>query len=178
VKQRCSSIFDFAITKLLTTSNPTHPLRDSFQTPKNKNYARLKIEEMPEFMQKLAAYDGRKQTALAIRFMACTFVRTGELRGAEWSEFDLDAAQWRIPAERMKMKEEHIVPLSRQAIGVLREIQGFTGDGRLVFPGDRGPNKPMSENTILYAIYRMGYHSRMTGHGFRGIASTALNEIG
>lgn len=178
VKQRCSAVFNYAITKLLTTSNPVLPLRGSFQAPKNKNHARLKIEEMPEFMQKLAAYDGRKQTALAIRFLAYTFVRTGELRYARWSEFDFDGAQWRIPAERMKMKEQHIVPLSTQVIALLQELKGFNGEGELVFPGDRVPSKPMSENTILFALYRMGYHSKMTGHGFRGIASTALNEMG
>lgn len=178
VKQRCSAVFNYAITRLLATNNPVLPLRGSFQAPKNKNHARLKIEEMPEFMQKLAAYDGRKQTALAIRFLAYTFVRTGELRYARWSEFDFDGAQWRIPAERMKMKEQHIVPLSKQVIALLQELKGFNGDGELVFPGDRVPSKPMSENTILFALYRMGYHSKMTGHGFRGIASTALNEMG
>lgn len=178
VKQRCSAVFNYAITKLLTTNNPVLPLRGSFQAPKNKNHARLRIEEMPEFMQKLAAYDGRKQTALAIRFLAYTFVRTGELRHARWTEFDLDAAQWRIPAERMKMKEQHLVPLSTQVIVLLQELKTFTGDSALVFPGDRVASKPMSENTILFALYRMGYRSKMTGHGFRGIASTALNEIG
>ena len=110
--------------------------------------------------------------------MAYTFVRTGELRYARWTEFDFDAAQWRIPAERMKMKEEHIVPLSKQVIALLHELKAFTSEGVLVFPGDRVPSKPMSENTILFALYRMGYHSKMTGHGFRGIASTALNEMG
>jgi integrase len=178
VKQRCSAVFNYAITKLLTTSNPVLPLRGSFQAPKNKNHARLKMDEMPEFMQRLSAYDGRKQTALAIRFLAYTFVRTGELRYARWAEFDFDAAQWRIPAERMKMKEEHIVPLSKQVIALLHELKAFTSEGVLVFPGDRVPSKPMSENTILFALYRMGYHSKMTGHGFRGIASTALNEMG
>lgn len=178
VKQRCSAVFDYAITKLLMSNNPVLPLRGSFQAPKNKNHARLKIEEMPEFMQKLAAYDGRKQTALAIRFLAYTFVRTGELRYARWSEFDFDAAQWRIPADRMKMKEQHLVPLSRQVIALLEELKAFNGDAELVFPGDRVPTKPMSENTILFALYRMGYRSKMTGHGFRGIASTALNEMG
>ncbi len=178
VKQRCSAVFNYAITKLLATTNPVLPLRGSFQAPKNKNHARLKIEEMPEFMQRLAAYDGRKQTALAIRFLAYTFVRTGELRHARWSEFDLDAAQWRIPAERMKMKEQHLVPLSKQVVALLQELKAFNGDGELVFPGDRVASKPMSENTILFALYRMGYRSKMTGHGFRGIASTALNEMG
>jgi integrase len=178
VKQRCSAVFNYAITKLLTTNNPVLPLRGSFQAPKNKNHARLRIEELPEFMLRLSAYDGRKQTALAIRFLAYTFVRTGELRHARWSEFDLDAAQWRIPAERMKMKEQHIVPLSKQVMTLLTELRTFNGDSLLVFPGDRVPSKPMSENTILFALYRMGYRSKMTGHGFRGIASTALNEMG
>jgi hypothetical protein len=123
LKQRCSAVFNYAITKLLTTSNPVLPLRGSFQAPKNKNHARLKIEEMREFMQKLAAYDGRKQTALAIRLLAYAFCE-------------------------------------------------------LVFPGDRVPSKPMSENITLFALYRIGYRSKMTGHGFRGIASTALNEMG
>jgi integrase len=109
VKQRCSSVFNYAITKLLTANNPVLPLRGSFQAPKNKNHARLKIEELPEFMQKLATDNARTQTVLAIRLLAYTFVRTGELRHAAWSEFDFEAAQWRIPAERMKMKEQHIV---------------------------------------------------------------------
>jgi integrase len=170
VKQRCSAVFNYAITRLLTTNNPILPLRGSFQAPKNKNHARLKIEELPEFMSKLSVYDGRKQTALAIRFLAYTFVRTGELRHARWSEFDLDAAQWRVPAERMKMKEQHLVPLSKQVVALLRELKAFNGDGELVFPGDRVASKPMSENTILFALYRMGYRSKMTGHGFRGIA--------
>lgn len=178
VKQRCSAVFNYAITRLLATNNPVLPLRGSFAAPKSKNHARLKIEELPEFMQKLAAYDGRKQTALAIRFLAYTFVRTGELRYARWAEFDFEAALWRIPAERMKMREEHIVPLSMQVIALLQELKTFNGDGELVFPGDRVPSKPMSENTILFALYRMGYRSKMTGHGFRGIASTALNEMG
>jgi integrase len=178
VKQRCSAVFNYAMTKLLTNSNPVLPLRGSFQAPKNKNHARLKIEEMPAFMQKLDAYDGRKQTTLAIRFLAYTFVRTGELRHACWSEFDLDAAQWRIPAERMKMKEQHLVPLSTQAVALLQQLRAFNGHGELVFPGDRVSSKPMSENTILFALYRMGYRSKMTGHGFRSIASTALNEMG
>lgn len=160
VKQRCSTVFNYAITKLLITGNPVLPLRGSFQAPKNKNHARLKIEEMPEFMQKLAAYDGRKQTALAIRFLAYTFVRTGELRHARWCEFDWDAALWRISAERMKMKEQHLVPLSKQVIALLQELKAFKGDGELVFPGDRVPSKPMSENTILFALYRLGYRSK------------------
>ena len=113
-----------------------------------------------------------------LSLLVLTFVRTGELRGAQWSEFDLDGAEWRIPAERMKMRAEHIVPLSRQALAVLRELQQHTGTGALLFPSRSKATQPISENTILYALYRMGYHSRATGHGFRATASTILNELG
>ena len=107
------------------------------------------------------------------------FVRPGELRAAEWTEFDLDAATWRIPAARMKMKSDHIVPLSRQAIDLLRDLRALTGNGRLVFPGVRSRARPMSENTINAALRRLGYTTaEMTGHGFRTMASTLLNEQG
>jgi integrase len=105
-------------------------------------------------------------------------VRTGELVGARWDEFDFDAAQWRIPAERMKMRTAHIVPLSRQAIEVLYDLLSFRGLSPMVFPGERDHDRSMSNNTILFALYRMGYHSRMTSHGFRSVASTALHELG
>src|SRR6185295_7063461 len=105
-----------------------------------------------------------------------TFDRTGELRGARWDEIDLDRAEWRIPADRMKMREPHIVPLPTQPIEALRELGPLTGSRELLFPSVSNPRKPMSENTMLYALYRMGYHSRATGHGFRSTASTILNE--
>jgi len=110
--------------------------------------------------------------------MALTFVRTSELIGGRWEEIDLDKKQWRIPAERMKMKTPHIVPLSDQAIAVLEEIKNLAADQILLFPSEKRNSKSMSNNTILYALYRLGYHSRMTGHGFRGIASTILHERG
>ncbi len=111
--------------------------------------------------------------------MVHTFVRTGELRAANWAEFSLELGEWRIPAERMKMREEHIVPLSRQAVALLRQLQAVSGGSDLVFPSGNGRrNKWISENTLLYALYRMGYHSRATGHGFRATASTILNEMG
>ena len=110
--------------------------------------------------------------------MALTFVRTSELIGARWQEFDLKTAEWRIAAERMKMKTPHIVPLATQAIETLEQLHSITGNNELLFPGERDHQKPMSNNTILYALYRMGYHSRMTGHGFRGLASTMLHESG
>ena len=107
-----------------------------------------------------------------------TFVRTTELRAAEWAEINFDKAEWRISATRMKMKELHIVPLSDQAVAVLRELQNRTGNRKYLFPNQHNPVSFMSENTMLFALYRMGYHSRTTGHGFRSTASTILNEHG
>jgi integrase len=127
---------------------------------------------------KMESYDGDALTRLAMRLMAYTFVRTSELIESEWSEFDLDSSRWDIPAERMKMDTPHIVPLSRQSVAVLRALSLLTGNRRLVFPGAKDKEKPMSNNTILFALYRLGYKGRMTGHGFRGLASTILHENG
>jgi integrase len=113
-----------------------------------------------------------------MKLMALTFVRTSELIGAKWVEFDLESARWDIPAERMKMRTPHIVPLARQALEVLEVLRGLTGNSDWVFPGDRNVTKPMSNNTILKGLERMGYKGRMTGHGFRGLASTILHEQG
>jgi integrase len=113
-----------------------------------------------------------------MKLMAYTFVRTSEEIEAPWTEFDLDNARWTIPPERMKMDTPHIVPLSRQSVEVLQALKLLTGNGRLAFPGANDKDKPMSNNTILYALYRLGYRDRMTGHGFRGLASTILNENG
>ncbi len=110
--------------------------------------------------------------------MALTFVRTSELIGACWPEFDLKASRWDIPAERMKMKTPHIVALSAQSQAVLKRLKEISFDRELVFPGDLNPCKPMSTNTLLFALYRMGYRGRMTGHGVRGVASTILHEQG
>ena len=129
-------------------------------------------------MRKVDAYKGKPATRLAIKLMSLTFVRTGELIGAKWAEFNLDAARWDIPGERMKMKMPHIVPLSDQAIDVLRTLQTITGHRELLFPGERDHSRPISNNTILKALEIMGYKHQMTGHGFRGIASTALHEHG
>jgi integrase len=113
-----------------------------------------------------------------MKLMAMTFVRTSELIGAKWAEFDLEAARWDIPAARMKMRTPHIVPLASQAIEVLEMLRTLTGESEWLFPGDRSAAKPMSNNTILKALERMGYKGRMTGHGFRGLASTVLHEKG
>ena len=112
-----------------------------------------------------------------MQLLAQTFVRTNELIGAEWVEFDLDNALWIIPAERMKMKAEHVVPLTKQALALLHEIKETSEGSRFVFPG-RNPDRPISNNTLLFALYRLGYKGKMTGHGFRAVASTILDEAG
>ncbi len=133
-------------------------------------------KELPMLLAKMDNYDGDAITRFAMRLMAYTFVRTSELIESEWPEFDLADGRWDIPAHRMKMDSPHIVPLSRQAVEVLRALKLLTGNGRLVFPGANDKNKPMRNNTILFALYRLGYKGRMTGHGFRGLASTILHE--
>jgi integrase len=114
---------------------------------------------------------------LALRLLALTFVRTGELIGATWTEIDREAALWVIPAARMKARAEHLVPLSRQAMAILDELAELCRGSRFVFPG-RNRDKPISNNTMLFALYRLGYKGKMTGHGFRAVASTILNEQG
>lgn len=179
VLQRCTAVFRYAVATGRIVANPATELRGALKTPERKHYAALSHLELPEFMSKVAGYDGDYQTRLGLELMAHTFVRTGELRAARWAEFNLDLAEWRIPAERMKMRDEHIVPLSRQSVILLRELQIINGDSELVFPSGNGHrDKSISENTLLYALYRMGYHSRATGHGFRATASTTLNEMG
>ena len=176
IMQICGQIFMYAIATGRAERNPVPDLRGALKTPVAKHHSFLNASELPEYLKKLNAYDGNLQTKLALRFLLLTFVRTIELRGAQWKEIDWEKAEWRIPAERMKMKELHIVPLSSQAIAVLRELEKLSGNRQYVFPNEQNPATFMSENTMLYALYRMGYHSRTTGHGFRSTASTILNE--
>jgi len=178
--QTCGQIFRYAIAHGLATRNPATDIRpgDVLKPRKKQNYARLDAKELPELLRKIETYPGSPVTRLAMKLMAMTFVRTSELIGARWEEFDLENARWDIPSERMKMKTPHIVPLSQQAIILLRTLHTLTGHRPLLFPGDRNHETPMSNNTILKALERMGYKGRMTGHGFRGIASTVLHEQG
>jgi len=178
IAQYCRRIFSYANATGRGERNPAIDLRGALKTPVRKHHAHLKASELPEYLQKLEVYDGELQTKLALKMLLLTFVRTTELRGAEWSEVNFDKAEWRIPAERMKMKDPHIVPLCTQAITILRELQKHTGNRQHVFANHHNPSTFMSENTMLYALYRMGYHSRTTGHGFRATASTVLNENG
>lgn len=176
--QICGQVFLYAMVTGRAQSNPATSLRGALKPVIKNNHAYIKPNELPEYLKSLEAYDGAPQTKLALKFLLLTFVRTSELRGAMWSEIDLDKAEWRIPADRMKMRETHIVPLSQQAIQVLKELQPLTGQWKYVFPNQHKPSGQMSENTMLFALYRMGYHSRATGHGFRSTASTVLNEQG
>ncbi len=181
--QTIGQVFRYAIAhgrESKTTRNPAIEIRpsDIIETRKKVNYARVDINEFPNLLRAIDNSKSHPVTRLAVKLMALTFVRTTELIGARWDEVDFDAAQWRIPAERMKMKTPHIVPLAKQAIDVLQALEQFTGYGEMIFPNRNDHNKPMSNNTILKALDVMGYKGRMTGHGFRGLASTALHEQG
>lgn len=178
--QTCSQIFRYAIAHGVTKRNPAVEIRpsDVLASRKKQNYARVEGKELPHLLRKIEVYNGSTITRVAIKLMAMTFVRTSELIGARWEEFDLDSARWDIPASRMKMKAPHTVPLSTQAVTLLKSLHTLTGHSPLLFPGERDHERSMSNNTILGALDRMGYARRMTGHGFRGIASTLLHEQG
>jgi integrase len=180
VHETTGQIFRYAIAHGIASRNPAADFRpgDILAEVKRENFARVDATDLPELLAKMDDYNGDAVTRFAMKLMAYTFVRTSELIEAPWTEFDLDGARWTIPPARMKMNTPHIVPLSRQSLEVLRALKLLTGNGRLVFPGANNKNKPMSNNTILFALYRLGYQGRMTGHGFRGLASTILNEAG
>lgn len=175
VKQRCGAVFRYGITTGRCKKDIAADLRDAFSTRTVRHHASLSESELPEFFACLDVYDGDRRTAWALELVLLTLVRTADLRKAVWSEFDLPGAVWRIPASRMKMKEQHIVSLSRQALAILARLEPGAG---LVLPSLKKPSIPISENTLLFAMYRMGYHGRATVHGLRGTASTILNEQG
>jgi integrase len=180
VHETTGQIFRYAIAHGIANRNPAADFkpRDILAEAKTENFACVDAKELPKLLAKMDDYDGDAITHFALKLIAYTFVRTSELIEAPWTEFDLENARWLIPAERMKMDTPHIVPLARQSVEVLRALKLLTGNGRLVFRGAVNKSKPMSNNTILFALYRMGYRGRMTGHGFRGLASTILNENG
>ena len=179
VLQVCGQVFRYGIATGRCTRNLSTDLRGALTPHVMQHQSAVRPEELPDLLRAIAKYDetGDKQTRLALQLLAQTFVRTNELIGAEWTEFDLDNALWVIPAGRMKMKTEHVVPLARQALAILAELKEISGGSRFVFPG-RNRDKPISNNTMLFALYRMGYKGKMTGHGFRAVASTILNETG
>jgi integrase len=173
-------VFRYGIAHGYAKRNPATEIRpsDILKSSPKINYARIDAKELPTLLRRIEVYQGKQVTRLAMKLMSMTFVRTTELIEAKWGEFDLENARWDIPAERMKMRTPHIVPLARQALEVLEMLRDFTGCNEWLFPGDLNAAQPMSNNTILAALKRMGYKGRMTGHGFRGLASTILHEQG
>ena len=170
-------IFRFAIRKGLIENDPTPHLQEALKPRKVKHMARLDISEFPPFLERMDRYHGNPMIKTAIQLMTLTFVRTAELRMMDWNEIDFEEKLWRIPAEKMKMAQPHIVPLSKQAIELIKGLLPLTGNKQYVFY-NHSTAKPMSSNALLCVIRTMGYNGKMTGHGFRGLASTTLHEQG
>lgn len=179
-KARCGQVFRYAIVTGRATRDPSADLKGALAPVVSRNFSSITDPaRVGELLRAIDGYTGQHATRCALKLSPLVFVRPGELRKARWTEIDFDAAEWRIPAERMKMGEEHIVPLSKQALAVLADLQPLTGRGRFLFPSLRTSQEPMSENTVNAALRRMGYDKdTMTGHGFRALASTRLNEMG
>lgn len=180
VLQRVKSVYRWAVVHERIETNPMLDLVPSeVLKPRTVQHRpAMTDKELPEFLPKLAAYEGDPTTLHGLRLLILTATRPGETRGARWVEFDLDAALWTIPPERMKMKIEHRVPLSTQALEVLRTMHTLSGSGALVFPSPFYPSKSLSENTFNSALARMGYKATATAHGFRALFSTVANECG
>lgn len=180
VLQNCGQVFRYAVATGRGSQDPTSALKGALPPVKQKHHASITdTKKIGGLLRAIDDYEGQFITKSALRFVPYCFVRPKELRHAEWAEFDLEGAEWRIPAHKMKMRELHIVPLSNQAVEILKELQPLTGSGKYAFPSARSSQRPMSENTINAALRRMGYSKdEMTGHGFRSMASTLLNEQG
>ena len=182
VRQWSSAVFRYAVATLRADADPAAALKGAIHRPKVQHHKPLTRDQIAEFSKALEQYGGYRATVIALRLMLLTFVRTVELRKAEWNEFDLDRAEWRIPAERMKMREPHIVPLSSQAVELLRELATHTGGRRQLFPNLRNPSECMTATTLNRALERMGFNGKdsigFSAHGFRATASTMLNEMG
>ena len=186
VKQVIHAVCRFAIQQGIATSNPASDLDGIVRQRKVRHRPSLPREELPQFLKALETYNdrGRMLTQYAIKLLLLTFVRSGELRGAKWREFDLEDQVWRISAAHMKMGNEHLVPLSRQALEVLELLRVMTGRYDLVFPSERDRSREISDNTMRRAIFKLGYDGTVEGkskavpHGFRATASSILNETG
>ena len=180
MREYCGMVFRYAVATGKAERDPSGDLRGALAPVKTKHHASVTDpKKIGELLRAIDGYTGSFMTKCALQLAPLVFVRPGELRTAEWAEFDLDAAEWRIPGEKMKMRDKHIVPLSKQAVEILRSIHPLTGSGRYVFPSVRTTARPMSENTVNAALRRLGYEkNEMTGHGFRSMASTLLHEQG
>ena len=182
IKQWCSQVFRYAVANLKAENDPTAVLNGVIVRPKVKHNVALKPNEITALIEQMEKFGAYRTTAIAIELLLLTFVRTVELRKATWSEFDFDKNEWRIPAERMKMKIAHVVPLSKQAVSLLTELQGITGASPHLFPNYRRPEDYMTATTINQALKRIGFSGVGTigfsAHGFRGTAATSLYEKG
>ena len=178
--QDCSRVFRYAIATGRGERDTAADLRGALPPAKGESFAAItEPKAVGALLRAIDAYNGGIVVTSALRLAPLVFVRPGELRQAEWTEFDLDGEEWRIPAARMKMRQAHIVPLARQTLAILRELQPFTGDRRFLFPSFRGDDRPISDVALLAALRRMGYtKEQMCVHGFRSMASTLLNEQG
>lgn len=174
----CSQIFRYGMPLGKCDFDVTMGITQTLEFVKRKNYKCISVEELPDLLKSIETHNYRQLTKLALKLVVLTFVRSTELREAKWQEINFDSKDWRIPAERMKMKEQHIVPLSTQAIEILNTIKNLPYNSDYIFPNENNSKKVMSENTMLFALYDMGYHNKMTVHGFRQLASTILNEKG
>jgi len=175
----CGQIFRYAVATGRAERNPVPDLKGALALPKSKHMAAFtEPKDVGPLLRAIDDYKGSFVVRCALKMAALTFVRPGELRKAEWSEIDLDAAQWNISAEKMKMKQPHVVPLSTQTVAILKELQPLTGFSKYLFPSHRSPLRPMSDNAVLSALRRMGFEKdEMSGHGFRAMARTILDEV-
>jgi integrase len=182
IRQWCSAVFRYGVATLRLEVDPAAALRGAIARPKTKHAKALTADEIKFFIKGLESYGGYRTTVIALELMLLTFVRTVELRQAEWAEFDFENAEWRIPAQRMKMKEQHLVPLSRQSLKLLIELKTYTGGRKHLFPNQRNPQTCMTNTTLNRALERMGFCGRdgigFSAHGFRATASTMLHEAG
>ena len=176
--QKITAILQFAAKDERVSHNAARELRGTVETRRVEHMPAMTREELPEFLRQLEIANLYSVTRLAIKMILLTLARTQEIRGARWEEFDLDGRLWTIPASRMKMKIEHRVPLSMQALEVLEQLRPFSRKREFCFPGHHDSSRMMSENAMLYALWRMGYRGKATVHGFRATGSTILNECG
>lgn len=179
IMQNCGQVMRYAIATGRADRNPVADLRGALATAEGGHHAAITDPAaLGGLLRAIEGYSGDPVTRAALKLSGLLFVRPGELRHAEWAEMDLDKAEWNIPADKMKMRQPHLVPLCEQAVAILRELQPLTGRGQYVFPGGRSPKRPMSNNAINAALRRMGYgNDTMTAHGFRATARTMLDEV-
>ncbi len=179
LRSTCGMVFRLAIVTGRAERDPTQDLRGALIAPRPKHRAAIvEPKAIGALIRAIGGYEGHATTRAALQVLMLVFVRPGELRQAEWGEFDLDAAQWTIPGAKMKMRRPHRVPLSRQALAIIRDLNPLTGKGRYLFPSVRSYARPMSENTLNAALRRLGYGTdEVTAHGFRSMAATRLNEM-